>query len=119
MCKLTQELNYGHFVSGAACVGVCATARRSKVEGTFSFLFQAIVTFEDVAISFLEDEWNESKEWQKELYKDVTRENYQALISLVTWMLRESESKDMRVPGCSWASRRARWRCRCFCRTLP
>uniref|UniRef100_A0A8C4P8Q5 KRAB domain-containing protein n=1 Tax=Dromaius novaehollandiae TaxID=8790 RepID=A0A8C4P8Q5_DRONO len=54
----------------------------------------SLVMFANVIVSFSEDEWNDLEEWQKELYKDVSRENYQTLISLEkAWVVRESESK--------------------------
>ncbi|XP_029448285.1 neurotrophin receptor-interacting factor homolog [Rhinatrema bivittatum] len=43
---------------------------------------QVPVTLEDIAVSFSQEEWGYLDEEQKELYREVMKENYQTLSSL-------------------------------------
>uniref|UniRef100_A0A674IWD8 KRAB domain-containing protein n=1 Tax=Terrapene triunguis TaxID=2587831 RepID=A0A674IWD8_9SAUR len=48
----------------------------------FAMLLQVPVSFEDVAVYFSPEEWAELAKWQRELYRDVMKENYALVASL-------------------------------------
>ncbi|KAM9164780.1 uncharacterized protein ACDP82_002030 isoform 2-T2 [Pangshura tecta] len=45
-------------------------------------LVQEPVAFEEVAVYLTTEEWKELKDWQRELYQDVMKENYELVTSL-------------------------------------
>ncbi|XP_030045741.1 zinc finger protein 19-like [Microcaecilia unicolor] len=61
--------------------GRCEELPEACDEATIKASNEALVTFKDVAASFLEADWDLLGEWQKELYKKVIKEIHDILIS--------------------------------------
>ncbi|XP_019352887.2 zinc finger protein 23 isoform X2 [Alligator mississippiensis] len=57
-------------------------ARLGSAGSSAGAMAQTPVTFDDIAVYFSEEEWEELAQWQKELYQDVMRDNYEALVAL-------------------------------------
>ncbi|KAM8967223.1 uncharacterized protein RCH25_025926 [Pelodytes ibericus] len=56
------------------------------------------VTFDDVAVYFSEDEWEYLQEWQREVYKEVMRENFQLVTSVGRLIQRSHSDVERQVP---------------------
>ncbi|KAM6134675.1 LOW QUALITY PROTEIN: zinc finger protein 783-like [Pterocles gutturalis] len=58
------------------------------------------VTFVDIAVYFSAEEWKNLEEWQKELYNNLVKENYEALLSLDGGLSRsEAQPRGERLDG--------------------
>ncbi|XP_078518966.1 uncharacterized protein LOC144784166 isoform X3 [Lissotriton helveticus] len=60
---------------------------------------QALVTFEDIAVHFSEEEWECLEEWQKELHQDVMKENLDLLMSVGIRSWKKMQEKLSKVPS--------------------
>ncbi|XP_069066814.1 zinc finger protein 420-like isoform X3 [Pleurodeles waltl] len=60
---------------------------------------QALVTFDDIAVHFSEEEWECLEEWQKELHRDVMKENLDLLMSVGNRSWKKMQDKLSKVPS--------------------
>ncbi|XP_051829285.1 zinc finger protein 254-like [Antechinus flavipes] len=74
---------------------------------------QELVTFKDVAVDFTWEEWGHLDAFQKELYKDVTLENYRNLVCLGLAVSKPDVISQLEQGEAPWTPEREDPRCRC------